>query len=56
MTPEEFDALSLDEKLSLIYKKIYSADAAITRIVEEVKPTIDSLLTSPLGKMFGGKK
>jgi hypothetical protein len=56
MSPEDFNALSLDEKLSLIYSKLHSADMAISKIVDEVKPTIDALVKSPLMKMFGGKK
>jgi hypothetical protein len=48
--------MTTDEKIDLILEKIEKTEAMVTKIVEEVKPTIDELMNSSLFKMLGMKK
>jgi hypothetical protein len=49
--------LTTEQKLDLILLKISQTEAMVTKIIEEVKPTLDELMGSQLFKMIGmGKK
>lgn len=61
MSAEEYENLltritSAEVDIARILAIAESCETLIRNVVSEVKPTIDAIMTSPLGKMLGGKK
>lgn len=61
MTEERFDAIErelseIKSTLDFIRNTIVKADTTITTVAEQVMPTVNSLLESPMVKMLGLKK
>lgn len=46
----------LEERVELILEKMEKVETLVTKIVDEVKPTIDELMQSSLFKMLGMKR
>jgi hypothetical protein len=50
MTPEQ------EAKLDMVLEKIERIEKLVSTAADQVMPTLEALKSSPLGKMFGGKK
>lgn len=61
VSAEEYENLlarvtSVETDIARILAIAESCETLIRTVVDDVKPTIDAIMSSPLGKMLGGKK
>lgn len=50
------DLNALEDKIDLILAKMEKVEEMTATVIEQVKPAIDDLMNSSLGKMLGIKK